>query len=386
MVAKQKRRGPSLEDKYLGPEPNYHGVEMTDEELNTQYSKGSHWYNYFHNTKTTAPVVLAYCKDVLKYSDDDIKAMKRLPDYKLYMGIGINVRMHNAGFPLARMHVDDVKGNYLDRIKTRLDALLLIGRELSAEHDLKPKPVVIPIQVRMRNKVDETIRADWDEMVIDKWMDGEFDEVKFPVYSLIQLHKIKGAGVNMFAENVQFEYDLVSDAYHKKCDQAVEAYSHIKKGNLKKMLNLMDKVFADIQRMKDNNKVTRVPKAKKAKTSDAQIKKLNYLDRDDVAKLVSINPIMIPGKTKLWVYNAKSRVIHVYTSDSTSGFEVKGSTVHNWEPKLSMSTKLRKPEDLLPQILTKTEKQIAKVLSALTTKVSIPTGRINKDCILLRVL
>ena len=138
--------------------------------------------------------------------------------------------------------------------------------------------------------------------------------------------------------------------------------------------------------MKDNNKVTRVPKAKKAKTSDAQIKKLNYLDRDDVAKLVSINPIMIPGKTKLWVYNAKSRVIHVYTSDSTSGFEVKGSTVHNWEPKLSMSTKLRKPEDLLPQILTKTEKQIAKVLSALTTKVSIPTGRINKDCILLRVL
>ena len=51
-----------------------------------------------------------------------------------------------------------------------------------------------------------------------------------------------------------------------------------------------------------------------------------------------------------------------------------------------MSTTLRKPEDVLPQILTKTEKQIDKILSELTTKVKVPTGRINKDCILLRVL
>jgi hypothetical protein len=76
----------------------------------------------------------------------------------------------------------------------------------------------------------------------------------------------------------------------------------------------------------------------------------------------------------------------MYVSDSTTGFEVKGSTVYKWDEKMSMCTKLRKPEDLLPQILTKTEKQIDKALKALTTKVSIPTGRVNKDCILLRVL
>jgi|TARA_B110000858_G_C17808729_1_gene479581 hypothetical protein len=386
MAAKQKRRGPSIEDKFLGPEPNYHGVEIADKDLNVEYSKGSHWYNYFNNAKINVPAVLEYCKNDLGYSADDIKILKRLPDYKLNLGIGIPVKMHLVGFPLERMGVGEPKGDYKNRIKTTLAAMFVEAQQLAEQVDNKPKPVVIPIQQRMHTKVMETIYADWDQMVVDKWQEGIFEGIIFPTYSLLQLHKIKGAAVNMFASKIQFEHDLVSDAYNKTCEQAVEAYSHIKKGNLKKMIVTMDKVFADIQRMKDNNKVTRVPKTKKPKTSDAQIKNLKYLAKDDDAQLVSINPVMIPGKSKLWVYNAKTRVIHMYVSDSTTGFEVKGSTVYKWDEKMSMCTKLRKPEDLLPQILTKTEKQIDKALKALTTKVSIPTGRVNKDCILLRVL
>ena len=148
----------------------------------------------------------------------------------------------------------------------------------------------------------------------------------------------------------------------------------------------MEKIFDDIDRLRANTKVTKIPRAKKPKASDKQVEKLNYKVQDDEAKLVSINPIMIPGKNKLFVYNTKQRVLAVYSNDSASGFEVKGSTVYNWDEKFSMSTTLRKPDDVLPQILTKTEKQIEKVLSSLTTKVKKPTGRINKDCILLRVL
>ena len=42
-------------------------------------------------------------------------------------------------------------------------------------------------------------------------------------------------------------------------------------------------------------------------------------------------------------------------------------------------------EDILPMILGKTEKQIEKVWGTLTTKIDNPTGRINADCILMRV-
>ena len=65
-------------------------------------------------------------------------------------------------------------------------------------------------------------------------------------------------------------------------------------------------------------------------------------------------------------------------------FEVRGSTVHNWDQDFSRQAVLRKPEEVLPQILNKTIKQIDNVWNNLTTKVGKPTGRINKDTILLR--
>jgi hypothetical protein len=36
-------------------------------------------------------------------------------------------------------------------------------------------------------------------------------------------------------------------------------------------------------------------------------------------------------------------------------------------------------------VLNKTEKQIEKIWETLTTKIDKPTGRINADCILMRV-
>jgi len=385
-MAKIKRRGPSLEDKFLGNEPNWHGTEIPDDKLNLEYSNGSNWFNYFHNPKSNAPIIIQFAQDVLNFSKDDIKALKKLPDWKVSSGVGNACRMHNAGFPLNRMGKPDEEDSVMDRITKRLKQNLAEGYEVLEEIAAAPPKVVIPIQERMRTKVMETIYSDFDEMVVDEWMDGNFDKIKFPTYSLLQTHKIKGSGINIFKDKVQFEYDVVSDAYHKRCDQAVEAYSHIKKGNLKKMLTTMEKIFEDINTLKTNNKVTKVPKAKKTKASDKQVEKLNYMVKDDNNKLVSINPVMIPGKNKLFVYNTKNKVIHMYVNDSATGFEVKGSTVYQWEEKLSMCTTLRKPEDVLPQILTKTEKQIDKLLSNLTTKVKKPTGRINKDCILLRVL
>jgi len=382
-MAKQKRLK-NADEAFMGIKPSYgphNPIPEGEKERESEYRRASHWFYYFENKKKAAETVLSYCKTVLKFNKDQLKNIKKLPDWKYRASNYQAIEMINAGwkgYPLDEQRLKD--------ISDRLFAHEKAGSLIVKEEDKKPKPVVIPIQERTRIKVMSTIYGDFDEMVVDQWMDGNFDNIKFPTYSLLNTHKIKGAGINMFREKIQFEYDLVSDAYNKTCEQAVEAYSHIKKGNLRKMLNVMDKIFEDIDRLKANNKVTKIPRAKKIKASDRQVEKLNYKVDDSDAKLVSINPVMIPGKNKLFVYNTKQRTIAVYSNDSASGFEVKGSTVHNWDEKVSMTTTLRKPDDILPQILTKTEKQIEKVLSSLTTKVKKPTGRINKDCILLRVL
>ena len=380
-MAKAKRRGPTIEDKYLGSEPNYHGVVFKDDdEIRRAFHKSSNYFNYFNNAKSNAPVVIQYAEKVLGYSKKDIQALKKVENWRLNQGNGNNIRCYNAGIPIDKLGI-------LDNINERIADLLKIGKEKLKEIKAQPPKVVITPAQRMQRKVTQTIMGDFDEMVVDKWMDGEFKNIKFPAYSLLTAHGIKGSGINMFKEKVLFELELVQDAYNKTCEQAVEAYSHISKGNKKKMITLLEKIIDDIDRLKLNNKSSRVPRAKKPKASDQQVSKLQYMVDDVDNKLTSINPIMIPGKERLFVFNTKTRKLTEYVTTSTKGFEVGGTSIKNFCDKSSKTAKLRKPEDVLPNVLTLAPTKIGKqVWDKITTKISAPNGRINKDCILLRVL
>ena len=146
----------------------------------------------------------------------------------------------------------------------------------------------------------------------------------------------------------------------------------------------MDGIFEDLERYREAQKAKRTTtRAKKVYSSTDQVRNLKYLVEDVDAKLHSINPSLMPKACALWTYNVKTRKLTEFKSDSINGFEVRGSTLYKWD-KGRIAT-LRKPEETIPQILKKTPLQIDKVWGSLTTKIGKPTGRINKDTILLRV-
>ena len=378
-----KRRLKNADEAMMGPQPSYGAHNLppkTQKDRMSEWLKATRWFYYFENKKQSAETVQVYCTRVLNFNKKQLANLKKLPDWKYRMKAYQTVAMQNAGwtgYPLDER---------LEYINEHLWAMEKEGAKIKKELDKKPKPKVIPPAERMKRKVLDTIYADFDSMVVDKWMDDIFDrkEVIFPTYSLLQLHKIKGAGLNMFRDLVQAEYDAVSDAYHKKCDQAVEAYSHITKGNKKKMLDLMDKIFEDIERMRTNSKATRT-RIKRPKASDKQVEKLQYMTENVDAKLISINPVLVPGKHKLYIYNCKNKKLQEYVTTATSGFEISGTSIKNFDKESSKQATLRKPDVILPDVLNRTEKQIEKIWNTLTTKIDNPTGRINKDCILLRV-
>jgi len=200
----------------------------------------------------------------------------------------------------------------------------------------------------------------------------------------MQLHGLKGSAINMFRDIVMEEYESIKAAYEKTDKQCIEAYAHIKKGNKRKMLDLMDSVFEDLERYREAQKAKRTTtRAKKVYSSTDQVRNLKYLVEDVDAKVHSINPTLVPKAMALWIYNVKTRKLTEFKCNSIQGFEVRGSTLYKWDN--GRITTLRKPEEILPQILSKTEKQIDNVWKSLTTKIGKPTGRINKDTILLRV-
>jgi len=376
---KMRKQRVTLDDKYMGTEPIFaSGQTLTAENRGSLWTKASHWYNYFYKVKDYVPTVLQYAEDQLGYNKKEVQALKKLKDWELVGQVGKSVKIFYRGFEYNESELSRIEQDY----KEKLAKAKTIVEEIKEENSSKPKPPTI--QERMRQKMVDTIYGDWDA-VVDGWMEGDFKQ-KIDVYKLFKQYQLKGAVLNMFKDQVMLEYQPVVDAYNKTCDQAVEAYSHISKANLKKMIAVMDTAFEDLDKLKAAAKAARVPRTKKPKASDVQVKNLKYKVEDIDAKLMSINPVMIPGKEVLFVYNTKTRKLIQYKTNSTKGFEVSGTTIKNI-CETSKSATLRKPDEILPLILNRTIKQIDKqVWETLTTKVSVPNGRINIDCILLRVL
>jgi len=102
-------------------------------------------------------------------------------------------------------------------------------------------------------------------------------------------------------------------------------------------------------------------------------------------KIVSINPIQIIGCVMLYTFNTKYKVLTQYVTQAGTGFEISGSTIKNFSKEDSRSIKLRKPDEILPIIMSKSQTQINKEWDKLTTKTFKPNGRLNIETILLRV-
>jgi len=369
----------SIEQIHMGEEPNFVGQEIDPnaEGYSLIWGKSATWFNYFRKPKDYQKDILKYVVDVLGYTQKEANTLKKLPDYRLNEGINMICTLANRGLPQPEKYVQKVKDLVAEKMILAADII----EEKQAEQKAKPKTPTI--QERMKRKMFDTVYEDWDTLV-DHWIDGNYD-ASIDTYALFKQYDLKGATMTMFGDFVRMEYEVISDAYHKTCDQAVEAYSHVKKSDLKKMMTTMDGVFSDLERLKQSAKSARLPRAKKVKASDKQVINLKYLQEDVDSKLVSINPVMIPTNNRLFVYNVKTRKLTMYVADNSKGFEVRGSTVYNWNEEYSKITTLRKPDEILPQILSKTERQIDNLWDTLTTKIGVPNGRINKDCILVRV-
>jgi len=74
----------------------------------------------------------------------------------------------------------------------------------------------------------------------------------------------------------------------------------------------------------------------------------------------------------------------VLSTTSLSGLSVKGTTIRDYDEKNSFSMKIRKPEEILPIIVSKTDKQIANALKKLTTKKTSANGRVNDNTLILK--
>ena len=263
-------------------------------------------------------------------------------------------------------------------------AFLVINHNKKKE-EAKAKTNVISItpQMRLERKINDTIMQDLLELE-DEWIEGK--DTTLNIYDRFKYHGLTNTAISHVKPQIEGWLLDYEDAYFKRCEQAVEGYSHVKKSSLKHRINVCKSMLEDMERIKSASKATRTIKVSRPKAADKQVSKLQYKNLDDEYKIVSIHPIGIIGKVRLYTFNVKNRELNMYYTENPKGFEMSGSTLKNFDKEQSIKIRLRKPNDILPLVLNKTPIQLQKELSALKTKVQIPNGRINNDTILLRVL
>lgn len=341
---------------------------------------------YFHyelDRKELSSLIKGYIRN--HFARDDQKNILANPEYHFFMHAHFAACVYwqtlNLEFPEPWKDWEtSVKQYYID--------LIPVGKQILAEKALEKDTnvVVLNPQQRLMNKIQSTIMVDLD-FLEDEWMDGKYKS-SIELYTKFKSHGLTGSAVEPVKEWVSQHLEEFSDAYSGSCEQAQEAYSHITKPNLKLLIKTCETMLSDLESIKNAAKAVRKSKArvKKPKAADKQVAKLKYCKENMEYKVVSIIPIQIIGSMRLYVFNTKTREITEYVSDSANGFEVKGTTLQGINVELSRKVKLRKPNDFLSIVQSKTPRQIDNEWQKLTTKSSVPNGRINDDCVLLRVL
>ena len=338
-----------------------------------EYGNSSSWYNYETSSKDHAGYVIDYAKNQLKYSAADIKSLKSLRDWEISSRIGIPCHMFSRGWEFNAEEKSAVANSMAEKLVMAKAATKAVVAD-------EPVPRSISPAKRAEIKVASTIAYDFD-LLIDQFIQGNYKSSMNAFVSATS-HSLNAQHINLFKKIVENEFTGVDAALNKTCEQAVEAYSHVKRANLKKMHATLANIFQDLDQLKLTKKAVR--KNKKPQAADKQIRKLKYKTEDTTYKVGSINPAMIPGKTMVWTFNTKTRFLTMYKTDSVEGLSVKGTSIKGFNPALSKTTRLRKPNDVLPALLKAKIKKVENVWDEVTTKITEPNGRVNSDVIILR--
>jgi len=282
---------------------------------------------------------------------------------------------------------NDADGNtakeFLNNLFDKMIPLIEKGKVIYEEKQKANNIVSISPAVKLMRKINNTIMQELLDLE-DKWIDG--DDATINIYDRFKYHGLTNTAISHVKPMIEGWLLDYEDAYYKRCDQAVEGYSHLKRSTLNHRIKVCKAMLEDLERIRSATKATRNVKVKRPKSVDKQVARVQYKKEDNDFKIVSINPIQIPTKTRLYAFNTKSKMVIEYVTESVNGFEISGSTIKNITPGLSRTICLRKPLDFLPIVLQKTPKQIDAAWQTLKTKTKVPNGRINKDTILLRVL
>lgn len=388
-TAKRIKAHAALQSTKKDQSPKWDGAESwSGDKFNAHFREAMSYYNLNHSGKDLKPQVINWMSRN-DYPKDVIAQFKKTKDWRCNVTMGAVASCLIKGMP--NVHAGFNNGK---------DTATWLGKEISrvlteGVDDVESEEVkvvkavgpVMTIQDRLREAAGnmcEELDAAIDSFIIDP--EG-FDPKSFKVVNLLRTKGAKAAHARYIKSFFQFGHDELQElASGQADDQLREAYKHLPRKHVRKMIEFYESIMAACDQIAAEQKVLKKPRAKKIKPAEQLVSKLKFLVRDDKLGIVSVPPAQLIGAQVAVTYNVKTRKIGHYIARSTAGFGVKGTSLLDFTDKSTQKT-LRKPAEQLKELKDQnTQKRVETwfTKSVKTTETQL-NGRFNEDTVIIKV-
>jgi len=385
--SKSKHLAEARANKGRDMSPKWDGHETWNaDQFNRHFRIAMEYYRVEFNGRDLKPKVINWM-GANGYTKDQIKAFKDTKDFRCNGTMGAIAANLLRGMPPVRADFNEGR-NTAEWLGSQISKIIEEGKndyEPEEPVDEKAAAPVISIQDRVREAtfgMTEEIEDALESFVIDP---EAFDPKAFKMLNLLRGKQAKAAHARIIKDFYQRQYNEYLELQEGKCDQLKEAYSHLNKAQVKKIVLFYQEILSACDMLMQEAKINRKPRAKKSKPVEKIVEKIKYMKQDDKLKLVSINPTDIVGAKELWVFNVKTRKLGKYVSGEFNELSVKGTSVTGFDEIKSVQKTLRKPEEQLKEFKAAGKVALRKFLEDIKAVDIKLNGRINEDTILLKV-
>lgn len=362
-MVKQRKSAEEIERMITGGEPSFGAAPVSEIGM----MRALNWYS---NNKDL--------KDAIRYINEYLKKNKiKVPAEivnKQFSTYGYLCRMKTNGAVFSENY--QIKfDNFINTMKNTKESAPVVIVE-----DKKP---VVSIQERIQERTKDIIGE--IEGSIDDLVLSNFKTVPSP-QGILQNMNAKGVHISKVLEWFKKRRSVFDDVLTTSDKQIVEGYSCFNKTQIKKLISYCDQIITDCGKIVGEVKATRKPRKRKVKTPDQLVSKVQVLESSDEYKLKGEPTKNIIGAISLWVFNVKYKRLGVYYAADSQGFGVKGTSLTNFSETKSIQKTLRKPNEVLPNIVKGGKVYLRNIMNELTTKESALNGRLNGETIIVKVI
>lgn len=364
-------------------------ASLDSEAFNRHYRNAMDYYRLEKSNKDLKPLVINWMA-ANDFSKADIKAFKDTKDSRCGMTMGSVAACLLRGMPV--VHEGFNKGrNTADWLKAEIAKVIEQGADDEVESDtpavaIKPPAYVPTIQDRVREAAG-TMNEEID-YAIDEWITDpeKFDPKAIKISGLLRGKGAKAAHARIIKGfYTRTQNELLELASGNADEQLREAYKHVSRKNVKKLIEFYASIMAACDQIAQEAKILKKPRAKKVKPAEELVSKLKFKAIDDKLGVVSVPAAGIIGAQAAVVYNSKNRKLGIYIAKSSAGLNVKGTSIIDFTEKSFQKT-LRKPAEQLKEFKEQnTQKRAVDWFTKIKSTDTILNGRINAEVMILKV-